>query len=264
MQISSSRPILTFLVVCLAEIPSRLASSLDGNHFDPISSALPVRRIGEAVPRGSSKVPEPSANQVPRARVQALSDLVFGLALSIGALALINQQPHDLSQLSFSLFGFAFSFLILVNVWYRYSTIMSVLPVETPGLMALNLLMLFFVSVEPYLLNLLIFQTSTYAAVGEYASIFYALDITGLNLIVGWFLHALANEEKRLVPKDLLRHYRLLRNFMFTGAIVLVLSLLPFWIWRIGGLPVRFVMWVATLPLGWVVRFARRPSRNLP
>ena len=188
---------------------------------------------------------------------------VFGLALSIGALALINQQPHDLSQLSFSLFGFAFSFLILVNVWYRYSTIMSVLPVETAGLIVLNLFMLFLVSVEPYLLNLLVFQTSLYSAVGEYVSVFYGLDIAGLNLVVGWFVHALANEEKRLVPRSMLRHYRLVRNFMFTGAAVFVLSLFPFfWVWRIGGFPVRIIMWVATLPLGWVMRVARKPSKN--
>ncbi len=208
-------------------------------------------------------MPELSPNQIPRARVQTLSDLVFGLALSIGALALINQQPHDLGQLSFSLFGFAFSFLILVNVWYRYSTIMSVLPVETAGLIVLNLFMLFLVSVEPYLLNLLVFQTSLYSAVGEYVSIFYGLDIAGLNLVVGWFVHALANEEKRLVPRDMLRHYRLVRNFMFTGAAVFILSLFPFfWVWRIAGFPVRIIMWVATLPLGWVMRFARKPSKN--
>lgn len=208
-------------------------------------------------------MPELSPNQIPRARIQTLSDLVFGLALSIGALALINQQPHDLGQLSFSLFAFAFSFLILVNVWYRYSTIMSVLPVETAGLIVLNLFMLFLVSVEPYLLNLLVFQTSLYSAVGEYVSIFYGLDIAALNLVIGWFVHALANEEKRLVPREMLRHYRLVRNFMFTGAAVFVLSLFPFfWVWRIAGFPVRIIMWVATLPLGWVMRFARKPSKN--
>jgi uncharacterized membrane protein len=208
-------------------------------------------------------LPELSPNQIPRARIQTLSDLVFGLALSIGALALINQQPHDLGQLSFSLFAFAFSFLILVNVWYRYSTIMSVLPVETAGLIVLNLFMLFLVSVEPYLLNLLVFQTSLYSAVGEYVSIFYGLDIAALNLVIGWFVHALANEEKRLVPREMLRHYRLVRNFMFTGAAVFVLSLFPFfWVWRIAGFPVRIIMWVATLPLGWVMRFARKPSKN--
>ena len=208
-------------------------------------------------------MPELSPNQIPRARIQTLSDLVFGLALSIGALALINQQPHDLGQLSFSLFAFAFSFLILVNVWYRYSTIMSVLPVETSGLIVLNLFMLFLVSVEPYLLNLLVFQTSLYSAVGEYVSIFYGLDIAALNLVIGWFVHALANEEKRLVPREMLRHYRLVRNFMFTGAAVFVLSLFPFFsVWRIAGFPVRIIMWVATLPLGWVMRFARKPSKN--
>jgi uncharacterized membrane protein len=204
-----------------------------------------------------------SLGLAPKPRIEALSDLVFGLALSIGALALINQQPSSLNQLLYTLFAFAFSFLILVSVWYRYSTIMSVLPVETTGLTALNLLMLLLVSVEPYLLNLLVFESPTYNAVGEYASIFYAVDIAGLNAILGVFTYVLAIEENRLVPNAFLRRYRLVRDFLFVVAAFYLLSVLPFfWSWKVQGIPVRLILWVVILPIGWTMRFVGRPAKS--
>ena len=89
--------------------------------------------------------------QRPRPRIQSLSDLIFGLALSIGALNLITSKPADTAALFGSIATFGFSFLILIFVWFRYTEIMSVLPVETTRTRALNTVMLFFVAIEPYL-----------------------------------------------------------------------------------------------------------------
>src|SRR5216683_5236822 len=94
-----------------------------------------------------------SEAQRPRPRIQSLSDLIFGLALSIGALNLITSKPTDTSLLFGSIATFGFSFLILIFVWFRYSEIMSVLPVETTRTRALNTIMLFLVAIEPYLFN---------------------------------------------------------------------------------------------------------------
>ncbi len=91
---------------------------------------------------------------MPRPRIQTLSDLIFGLALSIGALSLISEKPADLLSLGNSLLGFGFAFAILAMIWVRYTRIMSVLPVEGGSVLRVNLLMLFLVSVEPYLFNL--------------------------------------------------------------------------------------------------------------
>jgi uncharacterized membrane protein len=68
----------------------------------------------------------------PKSRVKSLSDLIFGLALSIGALTLIGRQPGDFGQLIQSILFDAFSFLILISVWYRYTRTMSDLQSETP------------------------------------------------------------------------------------------------------------------------------------
>jgi len=88
------------------------------------------------------------ALQRPRPRIQSLSDLIFGLALSIGALNLISNKPADTQALFGNIATFGFSFLILIFVWFRYTEIMSVLPVETTRTRALNTVMLFLVAMS--------------------------------------------------------------------------------------------------------------------
>lgn len=87
----------------------------------------------------------------PRPHIQTLSGLIFGVALSIGAITLIGQQPTSAQQVFVALGQYGFSFLILVSVWRAYSTIMSVLRVEAGRLINLNVILLFLVSIEPYL-----------------------------------------------------------------------------------------------------------------
>jgi hypothetical protein len=46
----------------------------------------------------------------PKARIESLSDLIFGLALSIGALTLIGQPPSTFEAILTALGLYAFSF----------------------------------------------------------------------------------------------------------------------------------------------------------
>src|SRR3989441_10760946 len=94
--------------------------------------------------------------QRPRPRIQSLSDLIFGLALSIGALNLIANRPNDTQALFGNIAAFGFSFLILIFVWFRYTETMSVLPVEAGRTRSLYTIILFLVSVEPYLFKQLV------------------------------------------------------------------------------------------------------------
>ena len=73
---------------------------------------------------------EEKERSTPKSRIESLSDLIFGLALSIGALTLIGQPPSNIST-AFFLAYFAFSFLILISVWYSYTQTMSNLRIET-------------------------------------------------------------------------------------------------------------------------------------
>ena len=79
---------------------------------------------------------------------------------------------------------------------------MSVLPMENGTIVALNVGLLFLVSIEPYLFYLNItFDLRSQEVLLNTASILYALNMTGLMLILALFTHQLAKEEKGLVPK---------------------------------------------------------------
>jgi|SRR6267378_4551260 len=68
--------------------------------------------------------------QKSRPRIESLTDLVFGLALSIGAIGLISNRPKNTEILVESIAGFGFSFLILISIWFRYTEVLSVIRVE--------------------------------------------------------------------------------------------------------------------------------------
>ena len=59
----------------------------------------------------------------------------------------------------------------------------------------LNVVLLFSVAVEPYLLTLFSFSTST-LPLADFDSSLFALDIGAVNGIMGFFTHELTNEEK--------------------------------------------------------------------
>jgi uncharacterized membrane protein len=188
---------------------------------------------------------------MPKPRIQGLSDLIFGLALSIGAIQLVGSFPQTHAALVTDISAFGFSFLILINVWNRYTTTTSVMPVETPVLLRLNMVLLFLVALEPFLFNLLTNQSLSSSFASE-VSDFYALDIAGMNLTLAYFTHVLTLEEKNLIPEDLRRHYRITRNLLFLGAAVFLISVLPiFWDVLILGYPVRIVLWILALPVIW-------------
>ncbi len=184
--------------------------------------------------------------------------MVFGLALSLGALVLISQPPQTPDALYASLGLFGFSFLILVTVWNNYSSVMAVLPVETRGLIFLNFVLLFVVAVEPYLLYVVAFHAAD--PVGEAASVLYATDLAVMSAILGGFYHVLSREERALVPPRLLRKMRTIRDMNVGFAALFLVSALPvFWTWTwLPGYPSRILLWILTLPIGWAVRLARR------
>jgi len=170
-------------------------------------------------------------------------------------------SPEDVIM---DLVGFGFSFLILISIWFRYTNIMSVLPVETSGTMFLNAVMLFLVSIEPYLLSLLTFGPfeASRVIVLNFASEAYAIDVAGLNLIMGLFAHQLTAEERKLVNPELVGRYRRSRNISYFVAVLFAVSTLPFfWSWEIIGTPVRFYLWYSILAFVWISRLSGRSNK---
>ncbi len=186
----------------------------------------------------------------PRPRIQTLSDLIFGLALSIGAIALLSQKPGTLGELLSSLAAFGFSFLILGLVWIRYTRIASALPIEGRVLVA-NMLLLFLVSIEPYLYNLISFSPTPGQIDPAAVTMVYAVDLALIYLILAYFTHELSVEERRLIPAGLLTSYRMERNLSLIVALIFLASTLPvFWSWAVFGVQVRLVLWLSTFVVG--------------
>ena len=197
-------------------------------------------------------LPRRNRSDIPRPQIETLSDLVFGLALSIGALALIGRPAATASDVTHDVLGFLFSFAILISVWIRYSSIMSVLPVEDGGSIMLNIILLFLVSIEPYLFSLV---TAPGQSLKQYASVLYALDLGGLMTILALFTHLTTIEERGLIKRELIGEHKQLRNINILCAAFFLISLLPvFWSWTFNGTPLRFYLWGAPLVLVWISR----------
>lgn len=193
----------------------------------------------------SETVDSPRPGRRPRPRIESLTDLVFGLALSLGAIILItNNKPMDAPHLFMAIAGFGFSFLILLQIWFRFTEIMSFLPVETTGTRILNSVLLFLVALEPYLFNILPFFSTSQApdALYDLTSSIYALDIGAIYGILSLFTHILTTEEKKLVAPDLLRKYRHSRNLEIIVATIFLVSAIP----QVWTLNLRYYIWATT------------------
>jgi len=206
-------------------------------------------------------VPRNRPGPIPRPRIETLSDLVFGLALSIGALTLIGKTPSTPADIRSAVLGFGFSFIILISVWLRYTKIMSALPLETATAVSWNIALLFLVSVEPYLLSLV--NTAKAISMFDYASIVYALDLAGLVAILGLFTHMLTIEERKLIPARLVGRQRRIRNaFLFSAFLFLISTLPQFLAWRVDGTPLRVIFWYVPLIILWSLQVPRVWKRN--
>jgi uncharacterized membrane protein len=183
-----------------------------------------------------------------KTRIESLSDLIFGLALSIGALTLIGQPPSDFQTLVLSIAFYAFSFLILISVWYSYTRTMAFLRVETDRLVSFNILLLFLVSIEPFLFNKLINSSMSLV---ENVSIVYAFDLGGLFAIQAFLANSILSDKNK--PEQVIRDFRLRRNTQLIGMALFFISALPiFWTWTIQvgsnfGIPLRIILWILTL-----------------
>src|SRR5947208_16264340 len=88
----------------------------------------------------------------PRPRLETLSDLIYGLSLSIGAISLVitNNQASTASDINRNILEFLFVFLILITSCIIYTSDMSVLPFETGLVTFLYLILLILFVILPY------------------------------------------------------------------------------------------------------------------
>jgi len=191
--------------------------------------------------------------------------MLFGLAVAISAIPLLLRLPIRPFGIVLDLLEFGFSFLILVSVWLGYWIIMSSLPMEDGTIVALNVALLFLVSIEPYLFYLNItFDLVSHELLLNTASTLYALDMTGLMLILALFTRQLSKEEKGLVPKDAMVKFKRVRDTLLISAALFAITVLPpFWNIRLYDQPLRFFFWVVPLILSSATPILERRLQSL-
>ena len=209
-----------------------------------------------------------SAGVRPRPRIETLADLVFGLSLSIGSIALIANPPKSAGEITTHILAFAYTFFVLITAWLIYTTYMSVLPVETRTVTFLNVALLLLVAIVPYLLNGVevanpVLSPAEVSMIQDYSSTLFALDLGGILLILATFAHVISLEEKKLVAPELVTLFRNGRNRMAILAVLTLISIAPeFWDWTLFGIPIRLYLWYPPLISYWVGRAVRPDSRT--
>lgn len=201
------------------------------------------------------------AHRHPRPRIETLADLIFGLSLGIDSVALIPSSGLTPFDMNVRILGFAFAFLFVITAWLIYTTYASVLPLEEPGVTFLNVGLLLLVSLIPYLLNSVVIGLAT--VVGDYSSSLFALDLTGILVILAVFAHILGLEANHLVPHDSMPLFRAGRARMVVLAVLMAASIAPpLWSVRFLGVPLRLYVWTLPLISYWAGRALRPESRT--
>ena len=206
---------------------------------------------------------ENSEGRRPRPRIEGLSDLVFGLSLSLASLSLIVSPPSSSSEINNHILAFVFAFLILITSWLSYTNSMSVLPLETRTVTVLNVVMLMSVALVPFLLNVIelpnpLLTAGENLAIRDYASTLFAVNLSALLAVLGFFSHILAQEEAKLIAPDLVARYKTSRNLTFILAGFMLLTATPiFGTYTILGYSARLYMWYVPILVYWVERLMR-------
>jgi hypothetical protein len=166
---------------------------------------------------------------------ESFSDIIFGLALSIGSLILIQSQVLTWQDAAWNVLLFGFSFLVIAMTWLLFSRTISVLPVEVPSALFLNLALLFCAALEPYLFYLL--MNGATQNLLYYTSIGYALDVGIMYVILATLASLVLKQERagmigqrpKLHPIVLKRFRHMMIAECAAGALFLVSATPVFW-----------------------------------
>jgi hypothetical protein len=203
-------------------------------------------------------------------RIENLSDLVFGLALSLGSIILVSQAvatPFDLIR-NVALFGF--SFLIVIWIWSGYTRTIAALPFENRWTFLLNMMLLFCVAIEPYLFYVL-FQLSSPSSLPllDFASASYAINGGAMMFILAGLAYLVVGEERRRPSREALTfdpmRFRRMINAEVASGIIFSASALPvFWIPDGFFSYLRFDLWYSVFVVFFVIIRLGRRTEPMP
>lgn len=194
-------------------------------------------------------------NKNKKSSIQTLSSIVFGIALSIGTFTFI---VSDTKLVTSNIITFAFSFIILIYIWLRYTKVLEVMKVETNLELLLNMVMLFLIVIEPYLFNLVQVSALSVNPMNslDFTSYLFSLDIAGLMFVLG-AIYILAVRDYRDVRREVIGHYDHIRNsLLIIGAMFIISALPEFWGVSVFGVEFRFFLWALSVVAAITLRLA--------
>jgi len=192
--------------------------------------------------------------------LETLSDLIYGLSLSIGAISLVItvSQSSTVDEINRNILQFLFVFLILITSWIIYTSDMSVLPIETRLITFLNIVLLVLVALTPYLFDQVV-STFNSLSVQEYASILFTVDLAASLLILATLAHIIAQEEEHFVDGYVMIRMRRVRNRLSILTGIVLIALVAPWDWVFLGVHIRLLIWSVPIISFWINRMRRSP-----
>lgn len=165
-------------------------------------------------------------------RIEGLSDIIFGLALSLTAVQLTFNPPDNQAKVVAYIVEFVFSFWLIVWVWMAFTRIMGRLTVEPHRMLSLNVLLLLLISIEPYLLFYIWAGafTGTYEPVLGLASIAWSVIVAATFLILGLMVEVGILRQPGTTSPALRGAYVRLARWRYAAAGMMALGVLP-WLW---------------------------------
>ncbi|NNN17155.1 MAG: DUF1211 domain-containing protein [Thermoplasmata archaeon] len=217
-------------------------------------------------------------------RVEALGDMIFGLALSITAIQLAFAPPNNPVEVVGYIAEFVVSFGLLVWIWTSYTRITERITVEREKLLLLSALLLMLVSLEPYLLFIVwsgVFLGRDQTLL-DLSSIAWSLDVALMFLILGLMMRQGILHPAHEVPSALSHEIQNLIHWRYVSAALIALAILPvFWSWTLTTsqlndasppklivLHARYFYWVVALGAAaiggrWIARRGERTMQRV-
>ena len=188
---------------------------------------------------------------------ESFSDIIFGLALSIGSLILIQNRITGWQSFVGSIVIFGFSFLIIALIWLLFSRTVSYLSIEGSPIVYLNLVLFFCVALEPYLFYLLMNQD--YQLFLNFTSMGYALDVGIMFIVLSVLTSIILKQDAmgRANKKPIMNltqavKFKHMRIAEFIAGACFIISAAPFFWFSSPIGTIRFVFWYATFAV-WLV-----------
>ncbi|MDW5562075.1 MAG: TMEM175 family protein [Methanomassiliicoccus sp.] len=176
--------------------------------------------------------------------IEELSNIIFGLALTVGTLTLVKPAEDSFGELLHILSSFALSFIVLLWFWWLYIRTMRGMVMNSQVKYGLNFVLLFLVVIEPYLLTIVDTVSGATA---------YAIDLGTVMVVFVFFWHFM-RKETPLTDEARLDKLRRGRNSMLLSAAIFYASTLVQLFPPIASSGAQGLIWLFVLVVAMVYR----------